>query len=58
MTAGCPNAHGSGVVSSKAPLRAAAEKLPVARYGSVEVRPLMSDEYMQRYRDTEAAAEA
>jgi hypothetical protein len=37
---------------------AAAEKLPVARFGSVEVRPLMSDEEMMRYRDTEAAAEA
>lgn len=37
---------------------AAAEKLPVARYGSVEVRPLMSPEEMLRYRDTEAAAEA
>jgi hypothetical protein len=37
---------------------AAAEKLPVARFGSVEVRPLMSDEEMMRYRDTGAAAEA
>jgi len=37
---------------------AAAEKLPVARYGSVEVRPLMSPEEMMRYRDTGAAAEA
>jgi hypothetical protein len=37
---------------------AAAERLPVARFGSVEVRPLMSDEEMMRYRDTEAAAEA
>ena len=37
---------------------AAAEKLPVARYGSVEVRPLMSPEEMLRYRDTETAAEA
>jgi hypothetical protein len=37
---------------------AAAEKLPVARFGSVEVRPLMSPEEMMRYRDTEAAAEA
>jgi hypothetical protein len=37
---------------------AAAEKLPVARFGSVEVRPLMSDEEMLRYRDTEATAEA
>jgi hypothetical protein len=37
---------------------AAAEKLPVARFGSVEVRPLMSEEEMLRYRDTEAAAEA
>jgi len=37
---------------------AAAERLPVARFGSVEVRPLMSDEEMLRYRDTEAAAEA
>jgi hypothetical protein len=37
---------------------AAAEKLPVTRYGSVEVRPLMSEEEMLRYRDTGAAAEA
>ena len=37
---------------------AAAEKLPVARFGSVEVRPLMPPEEMLRYRDTEAAAEA
>lgn len=37
---------------------AAAEKLPVARFGSVEVRPLMSEEEMLRYRDAEAAAEA
>jgi hypothetical protein len=37
---------------------AAAEKLPVARFGSVEVRPLMSEAEMLRYRDTEAAAEA
>jgi hypothetical protein len=38
---------------------AAAEKLPVARFGSVEVRPLMPPEDMLRYRDTsEAAAEA
>jgi len=37
---------------------AAAEKLPVARFGSVEVRPLMPAEEMLRYRDTEAAAEA
>jgi len=37
---------------------AAAEKLPVARYGSVEVRPLMSEEEMLRYRDAEAAAGA
>ncbi len=37
---------------------AAAEKLPVARFGSVEVRPLMSDQEMSRYRDAEAAAEA
>jgi hypothetical protein len=37
---------------------AAAERLPVARYGSVEVRPLMSEEDMLRYRDTGAAAEA
>lgn len=37
---------------------AAAEKLPVARFGSVEVRPLMPPEEMSRYRDTEAAAEA
>ncbi|HEY2052662.1 MAG TPA: YciI family protein [Solirubrobacterales bacterium] len=37
---------------------AASEKLPVARFGSVEVRPLMSDEEMLRYRDTGAAAEA
>ncbi len=37
---------------------AAAEKLPVARFGSVEVRPLMSEKEMLRYRDTEAAAGA
>jgi hypothetical protein len=37
---------------------AAAERLPVARFGSVEVRPLMSDEEMMRYRDAEAVAEA
>jgi hypothetical protein len=37
---------------------AAAEKLPVARFGSVEVRPLMSEEEMMRYRDTGAATEA
>jgi hypothetical protein len=37
---------------------AAAERLPVARFGSVEVRPLMSDQEMTRYRDAEAAAEA
>jgi hypothetical protein len=37
---------------------AAAEKLPVARFGSVEVRPLMSEEEMLRYLDPEAAAEA
>ncbi len=37
---------------------AAAEKLPVARFGSVEVRPLMSEEEMTRYRDAGAAAEA
>jgi hypothetical protein len=37
---------------------AAAERLPVARFGSVEVRPLMSDEEMMRYRDAEAATEA
>jgi hypothetical protein len=37
---------------------AAAERMPVARYGSVEVRPLMGDQEMSRYRDTEAAAEA
>jgi hypothetical protein len=30
----------------------------VARFGSVEVRPLMSDEEMMRYRDAEATAEA
>jgi hypothetical protein len=37
---------------------AAAEKLPVARFGSVEVRPLMSEEEMTRYNNTGAAAEA
>jgi hypothetical protein len=37
---------------------AAAERLPVARYGSVEVRPLMSEAEMLRYRDAGAAAEA
>jgi hypothetical protein len=37
---------------------AAAEKLPVARFGSVEVRPLMSEVEMLRYRDAEAAAGA
>jgi hypothetical protein len=37
---------------------AAAERLPVARYGSVEVRPLMSEEEMLRYRNAEAAAGA
>lgn len=37
---------------------AAAAKLPVARFGSVEVRPLMSEEEMRRYRDAETAAEA
>lgn len=37
---------------------AAAEKLPVARFGSVEVRPLMSEEEMLRYRTPEAAAKA
>lgn len=37
---------------------AAAEKLPVARFGSVEVRPLMSEGEMLRYRDAEATAEA
>ncbi|MBS1679564.1 MAG: YciI family protein [Actinobacteria bacterium] len=37
---------------------AAAERLPVARYGSVEVRPLMSEEEMLRYRSAEATAEA
>jgi hypothetical protein len=37
---------------------AVAERLPVARFGSVEVRPLMSDEEMMRYRDAEATAEA
>jgi hypothetical protein len=36
---------------------AAAEKLPVARFGSVEVRPLMSEGDMLRYR-SEATAEA
>lgn len=37
---------------------AVAEKLPVARFGSVEVRPLMSEEEMMRYRTAGAAAEA
>ena len=37
---------------------AVAERLPVARFGSVEVRPLMTPEEMMRYRDAEAAAEA
>jgi hypothetical protein len=38
---------------------AAAEKLPVARFGSVEVRPLMSEGEMLRYREaSEAGAEA
>lgn len=37
---------------------AAAEKLPVARFGSVEVRPLMGEEEMLRYRTPEAATEA
>lgn len=37
---------------------ATAEKLPVARFGAVEVRPLMGPEEMLRYRDAEAAAEA
>ena len=37
---------------------AVAERLPVARFGSVEVRPLMPPEEMMRYRDAEAAAEA
>jgi hypothetical protein len=37
---------------------AVAERLPVARFGSVEVRPLMCDEDMMRYRDAEATAEA
>ena len=37
---------------------AAAERLPVARFGSVEVRPLMSEQEMLRYRDAGAAAEA
>lgn len=37
---------------------AAAAKLPIARYGSVEVRPEMSAEEMMRYRDQAAAAEA
>lgn len=35
---------------------AVAEKLPVARFGSVEVRPLMTPEEMMRYRDVGAAA--
>ncbi|MFT3865605.1 MAG: YciI family protein [Solirubrobacterales bacterium] len=34
------------------------ERLPVARFGSVEVRPLMSPEEMMRYRNAQAAAEA
>ncbi|HEY2477213.1 MAG TPA: YciI family protein [Solirubrobacterales bacterium] len=37
---------------------AVAEKLPVARFGSVEVRPLMTEQEMMRYRNAEAAAEA
>jgi hypothetical protein len=37
---------------------AAAEKLPVARFGSVEVRPEMTTDEMMRYRDAGAAAEA
>jgi hypothetical protein len=37
---------------------AAAEKLPLVRYGSVEVRPLWSEEEMMRYFESGAAAEA
>ncbi|MBS1889468.1 MAG: YciI family protein [Actinobacteria bacterium] len=37
---------------------AAAAKLPIARFGTVEVRPLMSEEEMLRYRTEGAAAEA
>jgi len=37
---------------------AVAERLPVARFGSVEVRPQMGEEEMLRYRDAGAAAEA
>jgi len=35
-----------------------AARLPVARFGSVEVRPEMTAEEMLRYRNVEAAAEA
>jgi hypothetical protein len=35
-----------------------AERMPVARYGSIEVRPLWSPEDMQRYRDAGAATKA
>jgi hypothetical protein len=35
-----------------------ATRLPVARYGSVEVRPEMTAEEMLRYRNAEAAAKA
>jgi hypothetical protein len=37
---------------------AVAARLPVARFGSVEVRPEMTAEEMMRYRNAEAAAEA
>jgi hypothetical protein len=37
---------------------AVAARLPVARFGSVEVRPEMTVEEMLRYRNAEAAAEA
>jgi hypothetical protein len=37
---------------------AIATRLPVARFGSVEVRPEMTAEEMLRYRNAEAAAEA
>jgi hypothetical protein len=37
---------------------ALAERMPVSRFGSIEVRPLMTPEEMMRYRDAGAAAEA
>ena len=37
---------------------AAAEKLPVARFGAVEVRPLMSADELARYRSEAASTEA